>query len=449
MMHPDVKFPQIKSALPGPQAKVALEKDARTISPSYTRPFPLVIKRGFGAVIEDVDGNYFLDFNAGVAVCATGHAHPRVVQAISEQAAQFLHLSAADYYYESLATLGEKLQQITPGNFPKRVHFGNSGAEAVETALKVARYATGRDKFIAFYGAFHGRTLGALSLTASKAAQRRGFGRQVLDVTHIPYAHCLRCAYGQHVETCQVECLQVIENLLFQTTVPPEEVAAIVVEPVQGEGGYIVPPKKFFDQLNQIREKYGLLVIVDEVQSGMGRTGRFFACEHFDFVPDIITIAKGIASGLPLSATVARSELMQWHEGAHASTFGGNPVAIAAALATFDLLEEGLVKNCEAMGRRLMQGLKPIAERFSDRIADVRGLGLMIGVEFVKNRKTLEPDRALRDRIAMECFKRGLILLGCGQSTIRFSPPLVIEAEQVDCALSIFHDSIAAAIEAQ
>jgi len=448
MMHPEIKFPQIKSDLPGPKAKAILERDARTISPSYTRPFPLVIKRGFGAIIEDADGNYFLDFNAGVAVCATGHSHPRVVQAISEQAAEFLHLSAADYYYELLPTLAERLQRISPGDFPMRVHFGNSGAEAVETALKVARYATGRDKFIAFYGAFHGRTLGALSLTASKAAQRRGFGRQLLDVTHIPYAHCLRCAYGQQVDTCQAECLQVIEDLLFQTTVPPEEVAAIIIEPVQGEGGYIVPPKKFFEQLDQIRKKYGLLMIADEVQSGMGRTGRFFACEHFDFVPDIMTIAKGIASGLPLSATVARADLMQWHEGAHASTFGGNPVSIAAALATLDLLEEGLLDNSQAMGRRLMQGLKPIAETFGERIADVRGLGLMIGVEFVKNRKTLEPDRAFRDRSVMECFKRGLIVIGCGHSTIRFSPPLVIDAEQVDCALSIFRDSIATAIAA-
>jgi 4-aminobutyrate aminotransferase len=447
-MHSTVKLPRITSDLPGPKAKSILDRDARTISPSYTRPFPLVINRGFGAVIEDVDKNYFLDFNAGVAVCATGHSHPRIVQAITEQAAKFLHLAAADYYYELLPALGEKLQHITPGHFPKRVHFGNSGAEAVETALKIARYATGRDKFIAFYGAFHGRTLGALSLTASKAAQRRGFGRQLLDVTHIPYASCRRCAYGKNVETCQVECLRVIEELLFQTTVPPEEVAAIIVEPVQGEGGYIVPPKKFFDQLRELRRKYGVLIIADEVQSGMGRTGRFFACEHFQFVPDIITIAKGIASGLPLSATVARDDLMQWHEGAHASTFGGNPVAIAAALATIDLLDGGLLQNCQAMGRRLMQGLKPIAETFRNRIADVRGLGLMIGVEFIKDRKTFEPDGALRDRIVMECFKRGLIIIGCGPSTIRFSPPLVIDAEQVDCALSIVRRSIAAAIEA-
>lgn len=446
MKHSQRKLPFIRTALPGPAARAILERDSRIISPSYTRPFPLVIKRGFGAVIEDVDQNYFLDFNAGVAVCATGHSHPRVVQAIAEQAAQFLHLSAADYYYELLPALGEKLQRLTPGDFPKRVHFGNSGAEAVETALKAARYATKRDKFIAFYGAFHGRTLGALSLTASKAVQRRGFGRQLLDVVHIPYAYCLRCTYRQRVETCQTECLKVIEDVLFQTSVPPEEVAAIIVEPVQGEGGYIVPPKKFFDQLDYIRQKYGVLIIADEVQSGMGRTGRFFACEHFDFVPDIVTIAKGIASGLPLSATVARADLMQWHEGAHASTFGGNPVALAAAMATIELLEQGLLENCRVMGQRLIEGLKIIGDQYSERIAEVRGLGLMVGVEVVKNGKTLEPDRALRDRIVMECFKRGLVVLGCGHSTIRFSPPLVVDAEQVDCALNIFRDAMSAAI---
>lgn len=320
-----LKLPRIKTELPGPKAKAIIEGDRRFVSPSYTRAFPLVIRRGWGAMIEDVDGNVFLDCNAGVAVCATGHSHPKVVEAITCQAQDFLHLSAADYYYPQLVELAERLQATTPGDHAKRVHFGNSGAEAVETAIKIAKYATRRDKFIAFYGAFHGRTLGALSFTASKSAQRRGFGPQTLDVTHIPYAHCKRCAYGQRVETCQVECLSVIEDLLFRTTVPPEELAAIVFEPVQGEGGYIVPPRKFFDQLGSLREKYGILIIADEVQTGMGRTGRMFACEHFGFVPDIITIAKGIASGLPLSATVARAELMDWHYGAHASTFGGEP----------------------------------------------------------------------------------------------------------------------------
>ena len=440
------KFPQIKTDLPGPKAKAIIDGDQRYISPSYTRGFPLVMRRGWGAMIEDVDGNIFLDCNAGVAVCATGHCHPKVVEAIKRQAGEFLHLSAADYYYPQLVELGEKLQSATPGKYAKRVHFGNSGAEAVETAIKIAKYATRRDKFIAFYGAFHGRTMGALSFTASKTAQRRGFGRQVMDVTHIPYAYCKRCAYGQRVETCHVECLNIIEDVLFKTTVPPEEVAAILVEPVQGEGGYIIPPQKFFDHLNDLREKFGILIIADEVQSGMGRTGRMFACEHFNFVPDIITIAKGIASGLPLSATVARSELMDWHYGAHASTFGGNPVAIAASMATFELLESSLMANCRVMGDRFMRGLARLREKYSDHIADVRGLGLMIGVEVVESSVANRPDVALREKIVNECFKRGLVILGCGESSLRFSPPLVIDAEQVDCALEILDKAIQLAL---
>ncbi len=445
-MSATIRFPEIRTELPGPNAKRILEGDRQYVSPSYTRSFPLVIERGWGAMIEDVDGNVFLDCNAGVAVCATGHAHPKVVDAISRQASQFIHFAAADYYYPQLVQLGEKLQAATPGKHEKRVHFGNSGAEAVEAAVKIAKYATRREKFIGFYGAFHGRTLGALSFTASKAAQRRGFGRQLLDVTHIPYAHCKRCAYGQQVETCHVECLSVIEDVLFKTTVPPEEVAAIVVEPVLGEGGYIVPPRKFFDQLNYLRDKYGILIIADEVQSGMGRTGRMFACEHFDFVPDIITIAKGIASGLPLSATVARSELMSWHAGAHASTFGGNPVAIAASLATFELLETGLLKNCQLMGDYFIAGLRGLREKFPKHLGDVRGLGLMIGAEIVEGSSSGRANVKLRDKILLECFRRGLVILGCGESALRFSPPLVIDRDQIDCALGILDESMSAAI---
>lgn len=441
-MDQTIMLPKIITDLPGPRAREIVERDARVVSPSYTRSYPLVIQRGSGAIIEDVDGNLFLDFNAGVAVCATGHAHPRVVEAITRQAREFIHLASADYYYPHLVELAEKLQQVTPGDFPKRVHFGNSGAEAIECALKVARYATRREKFIAFYGAFHGRTLGALSLTASKAAQRRGFGRQALDVTHIPYPNPLRWPYKGKSEDVGVECIRFLEDVVFKTSVPPDEVAAIVVEPIQGEGGYIVPPRSFFEELDRLRHKYGLLVIVDEVQSGMGRTGKLWACEHFDFVPDILTAAKGIASGLPLSATVARADLMNWHAGAHASTFGGNPVAIAASLATFELLEGGLLDNCRVMGQRLLEGLRRIAERHSDCIAEVRGLGLMIGVEFVTDPETLDPDPDLRDRIVWECFRQGLVVLGCGESTVRFSPPLVVTAEQVDFALAAFEQAI-------
>jgi len=439
------RLPEIKTELPGPKAREILEKDHRYISPSYTRPFPFVMKRGSGAIVEDVDGNLFLDFNAGVAVCSTGHSHPEVVEAINKQAAEFLHIGSADYYYPQLVELAEKLEQITPGDFPKRVHFGNSGAEAVETAVKLAMYATGRSRFIAFYNAFHGRTLGALSLTASKSTQRRGFIRQLLDVTHIPYGNCLRCPYKLTPEICDVECGRVIEDLLFKTTVPRQECAAIVVEPIQGEGGYVVPQKRFLQSLRRIASENGILLIVDEVQSGMGRTGKFFACQHFDLVPDIVCIAKGIASGLPLSATVARADLMDWHVGAHASTFGGNPVAIAAAMKTIELLERELIENAADVGDYLMRGLQKIKDKYEDCIAEVRGLGLMIGVEFVEDIHTLKPAVELRDRIELECFKRGLILIGCGESAIRFSPPLVVERDQVDCTLAIFDEAIAAA----
>ncbi|AEP11020.1 4-aminobutyrate aminotransferase apoenzyme [Chloracidobacterium thermophilum B] len=442
------KFPQLITELPGPKARAIVEQDHRYVSPSYTRPYPLVIERGWGAMIQDVDGNVFLDFNAGVAVLATGHAHPEIVAAIAKQAAEFVHIAGADYYYPQLAAMAERLQTETPGDFPKRVHFGNSGAEAVECALKVAMYATRRPKFIAFFNSFHGRTMGALSLTSSRAAQRLGFGRAALDVTHIPYANCLRCAYGKTPDTCQVECVKVIEERLFKTTCPKEEVAAVVVEAVQGEGGYVVPPAKFHHELRRLCDEHDIVLIVDEVQSGMGRTGKMFAIEHFGVVPDVLCAAKGIASGLPLSATVARADLMNWHVGAHASTFGGNPVAIAASLKTFELLHNGLLRNAAEMGERMLGGLRLVQAKYADRIADVRGLGLMIGVEFVTDRRSLTPDPELRNRIEQECFRRGLIVLGAGESTIRFSPPLVIDAEQVDCAVEIFSEAIGAALNA-
>jgi 4-aminobutyrate aminotransferase len=434
------KLPEIKTPLPGPRAREIVARDARYISPSYTRTYPLVMQRGKGAMIEDVDGNIFLDFNAGVAVCATGHAHPQVVAAIKRQVEEFIHISGTDYYYPHLPLLAEKLSGLAPGNFEKKTHFGNSGAEAVEGAVKLALYATRRQKLIGFFGAFHGRTLGALSLTASKAKQRAGFGRQALDVTHVPYANCYRCPYSLTPETCGAHeakgphCARVIEELLFKTTVPAEECAAIIVEPIQGEGGYIVPPASFLRVIRETADRHGVLVIADEVQSGMGRAGRMFASEHFDFVPDIMAIAKGIASGLPLGATVARADLMSWTPGAHASTFGGNPVAIAASLATIELLEEGLVANSARMGEYLLDGLRELKEKHTI-IGDVRGRGLMIGIELVKDRATKAPAAEMRDRVEVECFHRGLIIQGCGTSTIRLSPPLVIDREQCDFAL--------------
>src|SRR5581483_10946938 len=322
--------PQIKTELPGPRAREVLAKDAAFVSPSYPRDFPLVVQRGNGAMLEDVDGNLFLDFNAGVAVCVTGHCHPEIVAAISQQSRELIHISGTDYYYPLLTQLAEKLNSVSPGDEPKKIHFGNSGAEAVEGAIKVAFWARRRPKLIAFFNCFHGRTLGALSLTSSRAAQRRGFGAQALDVTHIPYANCYRCPYGTTPDKCAVECAKVIEDRLFKTTVPPDECAAIVVEPVQGEGGYIPAPKKFLEELRRIANENNVLLIFDEVQSGMGRTGKLWASEHSGVIPDVMSAAKGIASGLPLGATIARADLMDWPYGSHASTFGGNPVAIAA-----------------------------------------------------------------------------------------------------------------------
>lgn len=440
-----VRKPKISTQLPGPKAKAIIEADAASMSPGYTRPaFQLVADRAQGVWVEDVDGNVFLDCNAGVAVCSTGHCHPEVVRAIQEQAARLIHMSGSDYYYRLMPELAQKFNEIVPVPRPTRTHFASSGTEAVETALQLAMHATGRERFIAFFGGFHGRTLGSLALTASKAEQRLGFKRQVLDVVHVPYPNVYRnpfsaddCADGGAGQGA----LNWISNRLFKTTTPPEEVAAIVIEPLQGEGGYLVPPKGFLNGLRRICDEHGILIIADEVQSGMGRTGRMFACEHHDFQADIVCIAKGVASGLPLGACVARADLMDWKPGAHASTFGGNPVAIAAALKTIELLENGLVSNAAEVGACLKQGLENLMAKH-DCIGDVRGLALMLGVEFVRDRRTKEPDTALRDRVEIASFERGLILLGAGESSIRWSPPLVLTRENVDVALDIFDEAI-------
>ena len=427
-------LPHIATELPGPRARTIIERDARVVSPSYTRCYPLVCEKGEGAMIEDVDGNRFLDFNAGIAVVATGHCHPRVVDAIRNQAARLIHMSGTDFYYEEMAALAEKLAEIAPGDAPRRVSFGNSGAEAMEGSIKLARYATGRDKIIAFYGSFHGRTMGALSLTSRKAVQRAGFGPLLPGVLHAPYPYCYRCPYGKEPDTCAVECVQFIENTLLKTVAPAGEVAAIAIEPVQGEGGYIVPPKKFFDELTRVAEQNGILLIFDEVQSGMGRTGKMWASQHFDAVPDIMAVAKGIASGMPLGATVARADLMTWPPGAHASTFGGNPVACAAALVTIALLEEELVANAARMGAYLMDCMSDWPARFPV-VGDVRGLGLMIGVELVRNQATKVPAPGMRDQVLDLAFSRGLLALGAGDSTVRICPPLVVTRDQCDFAI--------------
>ncbi|MFB3776474.1 MAG: acetyl ornithine aminotransferase family protein [Bryobacteraceae bacterium] len=442
-VRPDL--PHIATSLPGPRAQEIIARDREFVSPSYTRAYPLVAERGEGAIVEDVDGNRFLDFSAGIAVVATGHCHPRVVAAIQEQAQRLIHMSGTDFYYESLAELAARLAALAPGGGPHRVHFANSGAEAVEAAIKLARYHTGRDRFLAFLGGFHGRTIGALSLTASKAVQRRGFGPLVPGIHHVPYAYCYRCAYGKQPGTCAVECVKAIEEQVFKTIVPADEVAAIVLEPIQGEGGYVVPPRKFLDELQEVARRHGILLIADEVQSGMGRTGRMWASEHFDLVPDITAVAKGIASGLPLGATLARAEIMQWERGAHASTFGGNPVAVAAALTTIELLGEGLVENAARIGRYMMARLREWPGRHRS-VGDVRGLGLMIGIELVKDRETRESAPRLRDRVVQSAFERGLLVLGAGDSVIRLSPPLTITRDQADFAMDTLEDCIRNAV---
>jgi 4-aminobutyrate aminotransferase len=412
------KLPKIITELPGPKAREIIQSDRQYISPSYTRSYPLVAKSGSGAIVEDVDGNRFLDFNAGIAVCSTGHCHPDVVRAIQTQAQSLIHMSGTDFYYEQMPRLAKKLESLMPDGKKWRCFFGNSGTEAIEAALKLARYVTGRWQFIAFQSSFHGRTMGSLSLTSSKPVQRKGFGPLVPGVTHAPY--------GNH---------EYLENVIFKTTVNPGEVAAIVVEPIQGEGGYIVPSPEFLPGLEAIARKHGILLIADEVQSGMGRSGKMFAFEHFDFHPDIVTIAKGIASGMPLGVTMAHADVMTWEAGAHASTFGGNPVCLAAALETVRLIEEQYLANSAKVGQFLRAKLEQLIERHSI-LTDVRGRGLMIGAQLMTG--------ALRDRVIDECFHRGLLLLGAGPTTVRISPPLIIDEEQAAFAVDTFSAALSA-----
>jgi 4-aminobutyrate aminotransferase len=428
--------PLIKTPLPGPNAKALIDRDKHVVSPSYTRGYPFVMARGEGALVEDVDGNIFLDFSAGIAVVATGHSHPDVVKAVTEQAQKFLHMSGTDFYYEKQVRLAEEVQDIVPIDGPVRSFFGNSGTEAIEASIKLARYHTGRYNLIAFLGGFHGRTLGALALTASKAVQRRGFGPMMPGVYHAPYADCYRCPVGLKPESCAAECLGFIEEQLFVHLVAPDEIAAIVVEPVQGEGGYVIPPAQFHERLRELTKRHGMLLIMDEVQSGMGRTGKMFAIEHFGVQPDIMAIAKGIASGLPLGISAARADIMNWPAGAHANTFGGNPLACAAALVTIRLLRDKLMENAASVGSYLMDGLHAVADKHP-LIGDVRGRGLMIGIELVRDRQTKERASTERDALVMAAFQRGLLMLGAGRNAIRLSPSLVVTRSQADTAVEI------------
>jgi 4-aminobutyrate aminotransferase len=428
------KLPHLVTPLPGPRASEIVERDRRVISPSYTRDYPLVAKTGRGAVVEDVDGNTFLDFAAGIAVVATGHCHPQVVAAIQKQASELIHMSGTDFYYPSMVELAEKLAAIAPGKSPKRVYFGNSGTEAIEAAMKLARYHTRRDKFIAFHGCFHGRTFGSLSLTASKAVQRKQFGSLLAGVFHTPYPDSYRGAYGVRPEHAAADALAHIERELFKRLVDPEDVAAIFVEPIQGEGGYVVAPAEFLQGLEQLCRRHGILLVADEVQSGMGRTGKWWASDHAGIEPDMICTAKGIASGMPLSAVIAKAEVMDWKPGAHASTFGGNPVAIAASLATIDLLHRELIANAGRVGEFIFRQTASWHDRHKI-VGDVRGKGLMVGIEFVRDQNTKERAPEFRNKVIHAAFQKGLLVLGAGENTLRLAPPLVIDQEQAEFAV--------------
>ena len=430
-----VNLPHLVTALPGPKAKQLVERDRAVVSPSYTRDYPLVAKTGRGAMIEDVDGNTFLDLAAGIAVCATGHCHPEVVAAIQKQASELIHMSGTDFYYPNLVELAEKLASITPGKGPKRVYFGNSGAEAIEAAIKLVKYHTKRDKLIAFHGAFHGRTMGALSLTASRSIQRKGFGTLLSGVFHMPFPDTYRGTYGIRPEFASADCLSYLENELFRRRVDPEEVAGIFIEPIQGEGGYLPAPADFLQGLQRICHKYGIMFVADEVQSGMGRTGKWWASDHAGIEPDIICTAKGIASGMPLSAIIARADVMNWVPGAHASTFGGNPVCIAASIATLGLLERQYMANAARMGDYIMKRTADWPEKHKI-VGEVRGKGLMIGIEFVRDQKTKEKATDLRNKLVQMAFHKGVLVLGSGDTTLRLCPPLLIDEAQTDFALN-------------
>jgi 4-aminobutyrate aminotransferase len=435
--------PHLKTSLPGPRAKELIARDGEVVSPSYTRSYPFVMARGTGSTVEDVDGNVFLDCAAGIAVNCTGHSHPDVVQAIVDQAHKFLHMSGTDFYYEPQVRLAEEMNAIAPWQGQKRSFFSNSGTEAIEAAIKLARYHTKRYGIIGFLGGFHGRTLGSLSVTSSKAIQRRGFGPPLGGVYHAPFPNPYRRPKGQSEEECVSACLDVIEDQILVHLVSPDEVAAVLVEPIQGEGGYVVPPPSFFQRLRELTKKHGMLLILDEVQSGMGRTGKMFGIEHFGVEPDIVVVAKGVASGLPLGVTTARADVMVWPPGSHANTFGGNPLSCAAALTTIKLLKDSLMDNAQQVGDHLMHCLRQLQEKHP-LIGDIRGKGLMIGIEFVRDRATKERAPKERDQVVDECFKRGLLVLGAGRNTLRLSPPLVLTKEEAETAARIIDESLTA-----
>ena len=434
-------YPKIVVTPPGPKARELVKKDESLISPSYGRFYPLVVESGKGCIIKDVDGNEFIDFNSGLVCMNVGHSHPKVVAAVKNQCDRFLHYSNTDFYYREVVDLADRLAHITPGSPDKKIFFGNSGAEAIEAAIKLAKWHSRRQLFIAFIGAFHGRTVGALSFTASKPTQRRSFFPLMPGVTHVPYGYCYRCPYKLTFPECHYWCVDFIDEYVLQKYIPPEDTAAILVEPIQGEGGYVVPPPEYFQRLKKIADKYGLLFIDDEVQSGMGRSGKWFAIEHWGVEPDIICTSKALASGLPLGACIAKSKVMDWVPGSHASTFGGNPLSCVAASAVIDVIkEEKLLENATKQGAYIMKRLNELKEK-SEIVGDVRGKGLMIGMEIVESKESKKPAPQKVNEIMLRSWKRGINVISCGASTIRIAPPLVITKELVDSALDIIEDT--------
>lgn len=430
---------------PGPNARKLLARDKKVVSPSYPRDYPFVMERGQGAQVWDVDRNRFIDWAAGIAVNATGHSHPRLVRALQEQSEKFIHISS-DYYHESMVQLGERINEIAPMEEDVGVFFANSGTEAVEAAIKLARYATRRTRFLGFLGAFHGRSMGSLSFTASKFVQQERFFPTMPGVVHVPFPDPYRPVLDMHREGDYGDTvIDYIERVVFSTVLPPDEVAAVLVEPIQGEGGYVVPPPNFFPRLRQMCDRHGILLIADEIQSGVGRTGKWWAIQHWDVEPDIVCIAKGVASGMPLGLMAARQSVMKkWPSGAHGNTYGGNPLACVAALTTLDLIEDGMMENAAEMGEFILDALAEMQVRHPS-LGDVRGRGLMIGVEFVQDKTSKEPAHDLRDDIVHLAFQNGLLLLGCGRSTIRIAPPLMIEQPLVEQGLEVFEEAVTAA----
>jgi 4-aminobutyrate aminotransferase len=435
-------YPKIVVPPPGPKARAIVDRDAEWTSTCYIKEYPLVVSRGQGVMVEDVDRNRYLDFMAGIAVSSTGYGHPKVVTAVKDAADRFLHICGGDFYYESMAALCERLAKLAPGRAKKRVFLTNSGTEAVEAAIKLARHATHRTAIIAFRGAFHGRSTGAVTLTSSKARQHAGFGPLLPDVHHVPFAYRYRCQFCAEEPACNRGCLDVIEKELFTRHLDPKDVAAIFVEPIQGEGGYIVPPAGYLPALRELCDRYGILLVADEVQSGVGRTGKMFACEHEGIEPDILLTAKGLGSGMPIGAMISKESVTTWERGSHGSTFGGNPVCCAAALATLDLVEGGLMVNAARMGERLLARAASLKQKHPC-IGDVRGRGLMVGVEFVKDRATREPAGELVHDLVQRAFRQGLLLLGAGKSTLRLAPPLVVDQNDVDTAMDMIDACLA------